>query len=145
MQIKGHSEEKVKRLNEGLWQWNQFESEAWAHAAPMDPVALMVLREALMPSEWPGQDIAKKLQSSGIILVLSLCSKGVWERITENLHFPLSHFCNSLPVSLSHFWFLLLLSSVFLQCGVGRRTSSNCCLDFKYTKEIMQQDLKQGK
>lgn len=133
----------VKQL---MWEWLwQFESRAWAHAAPLDPVALMVLREALMPPEWPGQDIAKKLQSPGIILMLSLCTKGVWERISDNLHLPLSHFHSSLPISLPHFWFPLLLHSVLLQCGVGRRTSSNCCLDFKYAKEIMQQDLKQGK
>lgn len=89
--------------------------------------------------------MAKKLQSPGIILILSLSSKGVWERISNNLHLALSHFHRSLPISLAHLWFLLLLPSVLLQRGVGRRTSSNCCLDFKYTKEIMQQDLKKGK
>lgn len=84
--------------------------------------------------------MAKKLQSPGIILILSLSSRGVWERISNNLHLALSHFHSSLPISLAHFWFLLLLPSVLLQRGVGRRTSSNCCLDLN-NKEIMQQDL----
>lgn len=72
----------------------------------MDPVVLMVLREVLIPLEWSGQDVAKKLQSPGMILILSLCRKDVWERISDNLHLPLSHFRSSLPISLPHFCFL---------------------------------------
>lgn len=105
--------------NKWLWQWSQFESWAWAHAAPVDPVAVVVLWEASMPPQWPAQGIAKKLQSPGIILILSLCSKGVQERTLNrnNLHLLLSHFHSSLPISLPHFGFCCSFPLSF--CSVG--------------------------
>ncbi|KAK4829457.1 LOW QUALITY PROTEIN: hypothetical protein QYF61_004675, partial [Mycteria americana] len=75
-----HIQAAVNQHSQVLLCWAAFQPSAL-----LDSMAAMVLRKALVPSEWPSQAIAKKLKSPGSTLILclsvpvsvSVCGEGV--------------------------------------------------------------------